>query len=104
MKHANDINVFRWSIFLKSTGECIGRLSCQEGHYDNEDISNPNIRGVGWIIDPNFRGNGYGTEVAKAMIDFMFLECDIEEIVTGTAICNSASWKIMEKLGFERQK
>lgn len=104
MKHANDNNVFRWSIFLKSTGECIGRLSCHEEHDEDENINNPNIRGVGWIIDPDFQGNSYGTEAAKAMIDFMFLECDIEKIVTEAAIRNPASWKIMERLGFERQK
>ena len=104
MKHANDSNVFRWSIFLKDTGECIGRLSCHEGHDEDESINNPNIRGVGWIIDPKFQGHGYGTEAAKAMIDFMFLECEIEQIITGAAICNLASWKIMEKLGFERQE
>lgn len=23
MEHANDLNVFRWSIFIKDTGECI---------------------------------------------------------------------------------
>ena len=104
MKHANDNNIFRWSIFLKDTGECIGRLSCHEGHDEDESINNPNIRGVGWIIDPKFQGHGYGTEAAKAMIDFMFLECEIEQIITGAAICNLASWKIMEKLGFERQE
>ena len=104
MKHANDNNVFRWSIFLKDTGECIGRLSCHEGYDKDESINNPNIRGVGWIIDPKFQGHGYGTEAAKAMIDFMFLDCEIEQIITGAAICNPASWKIMEKLGFERQE
>lgn len=104
MKHANDNNIFRWSIFLKDTGECIGRLSCHEGHDEDESINNPNIREVGWIIDPKFQGHGYGTEAAKAMIDFMFLECEIEQIITGAAICNPASWKIMEKLGFERQE
>lgn len=104
MKHANDNNVFRWSVFLKETGECIGRISCHEGHDEDENINDPNIRGVGWIIDPKYQGNGYGTEAAKAMIDFMFLECEIEAIITGAAICNPASWKIMEKLGFERQE
>lgn len=104
MKHANDNKVFRWSIFLKDTGECIGRLSCHEGHDEDESINNPNIRGVGWMIDPKFQGHGYGTEAAKAMIDFMFLECEIEQIITGAAICNPASWRIMEKLGFERQE
>lgn len=104
MKHANDNNVFRWSIFLKETGECIGRLSCHEAHDEDESINNPNIRGVGWIIDSKFQGHGYGTEAAKAMIDFMFLECEIEQIITGAAICNPASWRIMEKLGFESQE
>lgn len=104
ISHALDPNVFRWSIFLKETGTCIGRISCHEAHDEDENIDNHNIRGVGWIIDPDFQGNGYGTEAAKAMIDFMFIECDIEEIITGASICNPASWKIMEKLGFERQK
>lgn len=103
VKHANDNNVFRWSIFLKDTGECIGRLSCHERCEEDENINDPNIRGVGWIIDPKFQGYGYGTEAAKTMIDFMFLECEIEQIITGAAICNPASWRIMEKLGFERQ-
>lgn len=104
MKHANDKDVFRWSIFLKGTGECIGRLSCHEGHDEDENINNPNIRGIGWIIDPKYQGNGYGTEAAEAMVDYMFLECEIEKIVTSAAICNPASWKIMERLGFERQE
>ena len=102
MKHAKENNVFKWSIFLKETDECIGRISCHEATSENSDITDSNIRGVGWIIDPKYQSRGYGTEAAKAMIDFMFLECEIAKIITGAAICNPASWKIMEKLGFER--
>jgi RimJ/RimL family protein N-acetyltransferase len=98
MEHANDPNVFRWSLFLKETGECIGKYSCQDGPYEET----PEIRDVGWYIDPKHNGKGYGTEAAKAMIDYMFNECEIDEIITGAAIINPASWKIMEKLGFER--
>lgn len=104
MLHANDNDVFRWSVFLKETGECIGRLTCHEAHDENDSIDNPSIRGVGWIICPEYQGLGYGTEAAEAMIKFMFNECEIEEIRTGAAICNPASWKIMEYLGFERQE
>lgn len=102
MQHANDIDVFRWSIFLKETGECIGRLSCHERNIEDDAINDPSIRGVGWLIDPKYQGHGYAIEAAKAMIDYMFLECDINEIITGVAIVNSPSWRIMEKLGFER--
>lgn len=104
MKHAKENNVFKWSIFLKETDECIGRISCHEATSENSEITDSNIRGVGWIIDPKYQSRGYGIEAAKAMIDFMFLECEIAKIITGAAICNSASWKIMEKLGFERKK
>lgn len=104
MKYANDNNVFRWGIFLKDTGECIGRISCQERREEDENITDQDIRGVGWIIEPKFQRYGYGTEAAKAMIDFMFLECGIKQIITEAAICNPASWRIMEKLGFERQE
>lgn len=103
MFFANDNDVFRWSVFLKENGECIGRVSCHEAHASEKDIDDSSIRGVGWIIDPKYQGLGYGTEAAKAMIDFMFRECKIDVIRTGAAICNIASWKIMERLGFERQ-
>ena len=98
MEHANDPDVFRWSLFLKETGECIGKYSCQDGPHEET----PEIRDVGWYINPKHNGKGYGTEAAKAMIDYMLNECEIDEIRTGAAIINPASWKIMEKLGFER--
>lgn len=104
MKHANDEDIFRWSIFLKDTKECIGRISCHERSKEDSSVVNPNIRGVGWLVEPKHQGKGYGTEAAQAMIDYMFNECEIEEIRTGAAINNPASWRIMEKLGFERQE
>ena len=103
MEHANDSDVFRWSVFLKDTGECIGRLSCHKASHEGYETNDPSIRGVGWYIDPKYKGNGYGYEAAKAMMDYMFNECEIDEIRTGAAIQNPASWKIMEKFGFEKQ-
>ena len=103
MEHTNDSDVFRWSVFLKDSGECIGRVSCHEAKSEGYEIDDPSIRGVGWYIDPKYKGNGYGYEAAKAMMDYMFNECEIDEIRTGAAIQNSASWKIMEKFGFEKQ-
>lgn len=102
MEHANDKNVFKWSIFLKDTNECIGIITCHDVVIDG--VSNDSIRDVGWMIDPKYQGKGYGTEAARAMLDFMFNECEIEKIETGAAVSNPASWKIMEKLGFIRNK
>ena len=38
MEHTNDSNVFRWSVFLKDTGECIGRVSCHEAKSEGYEI------------------------------------------------------------------
>jgi len=103
MKKANNPDVFRWSIFLKDNNQYIGRISCHDGSVEDESITSPDIRGVAWIIDPKYHGNGYGTEAAKAMLNYMFLDCGVEKIVTCAAIDNPASWHVMEKLGFVRQ-
>ncbi len=102
MEHANDPDIYRWSVFLKETNECIGRISCHEAHAEIKEIDDPSIRGVGWYLDPKYQGHGYGTEAAKAMIKYMFEEVEIDSILTGAAIDNPASWKIMEGLGFKR--
>lgn len=87
---------YTWSIFLKGTDTVIGQITCQPK--DNEP---DNIRDVGWYIDPKYQGNGYATEAAIAMLNFMFSEVEISNIQTSAAEINPGSWKIMEKLGFE---
>lgn len=102
MKHANDLDVFKWSVFLKDTDKCIGRVSCQEAKSDGYDVNDPSIRGVGWYIDPKYKGNGFGREAANAMMNYMFQECEIDKILSGAAIQNPASWLIFERFGFVR--
>ena len=91
-----DSQKYTWSIFLKGTNTVIGQITCQPK--DNEP---ENIRDVGWFIDPDYQGHGYGTEAAVAVLDFMFNEVEITEIKTSAAEINPGSWSIMEKLGFE---
>ena len=91
-----DSQKYTWSIFLKDTNTVIGQITCQPK--DNEP---ENIRDVGWYIDPKYQGQGYASEAAEVVLDFMFNEVDITEIRTSAAEINPASWKIMEKLGFQ---
>lgn len=87
---------FTWSIFLKD-GTVIGQMTVQQNElYPN----NPEIRDVGWFIKPSYQKKGYASEAAKAILDFMFYEVEIEQILTSAAIINPGSWRIMEKLGF----
>lgn len=96
INNGENSQMFTWSIFLKD-GTIIGQMTVQPSElYPN----NPEIRDVGWFIDPNYHKKGYATEAAKAILDFMFSEVEIEKILTSAAIINPGSWKIMEKLGF----
>lgn len=89
---------FTWSIFTKS-GEVIGQITVQP---KDEYIDSPEIRDIGWFINPLCQGNGYATEAATAILDYMFNEVGIKMIKTSAASINPASWKLMEKLGFSR--
>lgn len=102
ISHANDNDVFEWSIFLKDTNECIGKIDYHEYYKEDNEINDLSIRGVGWYIDPIHQGKGYGTEAAKHTLKYMFEEVQITKIITGAAIDNPASWKIMDRLGYKK--
>lgn len=102
ISHANDNDVFEWSIFLKDTNECIGKIDYHEYSKEDNEINDLSIRGVGWYIDPIHQGKGYGTEAAKHTLKYMFEEVEISKIITGAAIDNLASWKIMDRLGYKK--
>ena len=102
INHANDNDVFEWSIFLKETNECIGKIDYHEYSKEDNEINDLSIRGVGWYIDPIHQGKGYGTEAAKHTLKYMFEEVQITKIITGAAIDNPASWKIMDRLGYKK--
>ena len=99
---ADNKDTFVWSVFLKgeytSSGqeEVIGQVSAQRRE---EDIT---IRDVGWYIDPNYQKKGYATEEAKAMIDYMFKDVEINSIFSEAVKDIEASCKIFEKLGFNK--
>jgi RimJ/RimL family protein N-acetyltransferase len=102
IEHALDGDVFEWSIFLKESNDCIGKIDYHEYSTEDESIEDKSIRGVGWYIDPIHQGKGYATEAATATLKYMFEEVEITKIITGAAIDNPASWKIMNKLGYKK--
>lgn len=103
LKRANNPDVFQWSIVLKENGECIGQISVHEANLEDETITDVSIRGIGWFINPKYQQKGLATECAREILKYMFEEVGIHEIKTGAAIKNPASWKLMEKLGFQRR-
>ena len=51
-------------------------------------------------IIPEERGNGYGSEATKLIVDYLFLNQDLERVQALTPIENTAIQRVLEKSGF----
>lgn len=58
---------------------------------------------VGWIFDPDYQGQGYATEAANAMLDLAFGPGDIHRVSARCDVRNTASWRLMERIGMRRE-
>jgi RimJ/RimL family protein N-acetyltransferase len=61
----------------------------------------PDAPELGYWLGVEHWGQGFGTEAARAMIDFTFEEFDIEQLVSGARVTNPSSRNILEKCGFQ---
>jgi RimJ/RimL family protein N-acetyltransferase len=60
-------------------------------------------REIGYALVPSERGKGYGTEVIKMMLDYLFLKTDVVRIQVPTEVGNLPSRKALKKAGFKRE-
>jgi RimJ/RimL family protein N-acetyltransferase len=65
------------------------------------DWREPDAPELGYWLGIEHWGQGFGTEAARAMIDFAFEEFDIERLISGARVGNLASRSILEKCGFQ---
>ena len=58
---------------------------------------------IGYIVNPNYLGIGYATEVAKLLIGFGFKEFNFHRIYATCDPRNVASSKVLEKIGMIKE-
>lgn len=82
----------RWTVRLKANGEVIGWCGLknhpEEGYVD-----------LGYRFHRKYWGKGYATESARACLDLAFDHLDLKVIVGRTARENTASIRVLEKIG-----
>ena len=61
----------------------------------------PEAPELGYWLGVEHWGQGFGTEAARAVIDFTFEEFDIEHLISGARVTNPSSRNILEKCGFQ---
>lgn len=84
----------KWGIERKGIDGIIGTIGFQEWshEYMRADIS--------YALSPEHWGNGYATEVVKAVITYGFEEIGLKRIGAVVFVENDSSNKLLEKLGF----
>lgn len=58
---------------------------------------------IGYIFNPVHHGNGYATEAARALLELGFEGLGLHRIYARCAAANTASWRVMERLGMRRE-
>jgi [ribosomal protein S5]-alanine N-acetyltransferase len=86
---------FRLGIILKENNQFIGW--CCAG--PKEELPKPNTE-IFYAISKSYGGRGYVTTAAKAMIDYLFHNTQIETLQALAEVDNIASNKVIQKCGF----
>lgn len=87
-----------WAVELKATGQFIGftGLNTQPEQF----IFSPCVE-IGWRLAKQYWHQGYATEAAKACLKFAFETLQLKEVVSFTAVHNTASEHVMQRLGMQ---
>jgi RimJ/RimL family protein N-acetyltransferase len=58
---------------------------------------------IGIALFPEFRGQGFGTEAQRQLVDLLFATTPVHRIQAGTEVDNVAEQRTLEKIGFGRE-
>jgi RimJ/RimL family protein N-acetyltransferase len=83
-----------YAIELKEVHKVIGNV-----YLGKRDF---NTRELGYVLNENYQKKGYGSDACKTAIEYMFTK-GVHRIYAECAPQNTASWKLMEKLGMRRE-
>ena len=84
----------KWFFIEKKDGSRIGAVF----HF-----LNGNFMEVGYILAPNERKKGYGSEAVKIIVDYLFLSKQLVRVQAITGVDNFASHRVLEKAGFTKE-
>jgi RimJ/RimL family protein N-acetyltransferase len=87
-----------WAVELRETGDFVGYTGLWPADFLP---SGPGVE-VGWRLARSAWGQGYAPEAALEAMRFGFEEAGLAEIVSFTATGNSASLRVMDKIGLRR--
>ncbi|PGK33339.1 GNAT family N-acetyltransferase [Bacillus anthracis] len=58
---------------------------------------------IGWVFNPKYYNKGYASEAAQATLKYGFKEMKLHRIIATCQPENTASYRLMEKIGMRRE-
>lgn len=90
-----------WAVERKEDGEFIGFVGVKQAP---EELPFSPCVEIGWRLAVPFWGRGYASEAANAALRVAFEELQLPEIVSFTALQNTRSQRVMQRLGMREDR
>ena len=87
-----------WAVEFRAEGRMIGHLYFQP--VEPEELETYEL---GYIFDPAYQRHGYATEAARALVDDALAGMGVRRVIAQCSPANTASWRVLEKIGFVRE-
>ncbi len=88
---------FQLAVVLKVTGELIGNCGIRLKSADAHEAD------IGYELNPEYWGQGYATEAARAIVQFGFTRFRLHRIWSWCIADNTGSARVLEKLGMRQE-
>lgn len=81
----------------------VGQVSLTGSQYGPDETSRARSMELAYWVDPDYHGNGYGSDAAATIIEYGFEDRNLRRISARPGSFNEASIALLESLGFERE-
>lgn len=85
-----------YAVILKVDDQLIGYMNFHPWY-------STRIYEIGWVLHPDYHGQGYATEGARALLRHGFETLGVHRVIATCQPENPASYRVMEKLGMQRE-
>ena len=85
------------AVVLKETGRVIGQLNSKIVDQAN------NTANIGYVINQNYRGQGYCAEAVSRLLDDIFGVQNVRRVIADIDVRNIDSVRVVESLGFRKE-
>jgi len=102
-RFSGDIDSAGWGFWAAEridTGEFIGFIGI---NYSAEGLPFAPCVDIGWRLAAKHWGLGFATEGARGAMDYAFWQVNLNQLVSMTSVGNTASERVMQKLGMVKQ-